>query len=257
MNIPSFRTPPVSEVAAGVQFDQLVPFQTRFFGQFWTEVAKDYPTTQDVPPLQGVDQGTVTLQIMTVPPLRRVLLISRDQQFLIQLQDSRFHHNWRRVNDSTEYPRFPEVYGKFVTTWGLFSDFLKRQGIPQPRLTRYELTYVNEIEISPKTMASDVERFVRMYVSLTNLEFLPSPSSVGSSWQFVLPEGKGQLHANLSHVRKPDGRETAILALNCFGPAASKNYTMPEWFQTAHEWIVRGFADLTTTEAHEKWGRER
>ena len=136
-------------------------------------------------------------------------------------------------------------------------DFLKRQGLSQPRLTRYELTYVNEIEVESETMASDVERFVRLYVSLAHREFLPSPSSVGSNWQFVLPDEKGQLHATLSHVRKPDGKEAAILALNCFGPAANKNYTMPEWFQTAHEWIVRGFADLTTEEAHRAWGRER
>lgn len=197
------------------------------------------------------------MQIMTVPPLRRVLFISKDQQFLIQIQDSRFHHNWRRVNNSTEYPRFPEVYRRFIATWGLFSDFLKREGLPQPRLTRYELTYVNEIAISSETMVSDVEKFVRMYASLTNREFLPSPSSVGTNWQFALPERKGQLHATLSHARKPDGQEAAVLALNCFGPAASKGYTMAEWFQTAHEWIVRGFADLTTAEAHQKWGRER
>jgi len=257
MNIPSFRTPPVSEVAAGVQFDQLSGFQSRFFGQFWSEVSNDYPTTQDAAPLQGVEQATITVQIMNVPPLRRVLLISRDQQFLIQLQDSRFHHNWRKVNDTTEYPRFPEVYKKFVSTWSLYADFLKRQALPQPRLTRYELTYVNEIKVSPQTLAPDVERLVRMYVSLPDREFLPSPSSVGTNWQFVLPEEKGQLHATLSHVVKPDGRDAVILALNCFGPAASKSYTMAEWFQTAHEWIVRGFADLTTKEAHKQWGRER
>jgi uncharacterized protein (TIGR04255 family) len=257
MDIPSFRTPPVSEVAAGVQFHQLTEFQTRYFGQFWGELARDYPTTQDAPPVQGVESGPVTVQIMTVPPLRRVLFISRDQQFLVQVQDRGLHHNWRKVNDDTAYPRFPEVYGRFVTVWELFTDFLKRQSLPQPQITRYELTYVNDIEITPDTMSSDVERFVRLYVSLKHREFLPAPSSVGSNWQFVLPDEKGQLVATLSHVRKPDGREAAILALNCFGPAMSKKYTMSEWFQTAHEWIVRGFADLTTDEAHRKWGRER
>jgi uncharacterized protein (TIGR04255 family) len=256
MNIPSFRTPPVSEVAAGVQFDQITPFQARYFGQFWNEMSADYPETQDAAPVPDAAQGAITMQIMFVPPLRRMLLISRDQQFLIQLQDTRFHHNWRRVNKDTEYPRFPEVYRKFLASWERFVQFVQRQGLPQPRVTRYELTYVNEIEIAQRAAASEVERYVQMYVSLKNREFLPEPASVSAAWQFVLPEGKGQLHANLSPVRKPDGKEAMALALNCVGPA-TKHYAMSEWFQTAHEWIVRGFADLTTAEAHQKWGRER
>lgn len=255
MAIPSFRMPPVSEVAAGLQFAPL-PVQTRHFGQFWTEVAEEYPITQDVPPVPEVGE-TPTVQLLLLPPLRRVLLLSRDRQFLIQLQDSRFHCNWRKLRPDAVYPRFPVVFENFLRQWGRFSDFLKRQGLPEPVPSRYELTYVNEIETRRDSAASDIEQHVRMYVTVPTPEFLPLPSSVGASWQFVLPEGKGQMNANLSHVRKPDNRDAIVLALTCFGTASSKAYSISDWFATAHEWIVRGFADLTTPEAQRRWEREQ
>lgn len=30
---------------------------------------------------------------------------------------------------------------------------------------------------------------------------------------------------------------------------------MEECFEMAHEWIVRGFTDLTSIQAHKQWGR--
>ena len=45
-----------------------------------------------------------------------------------------------------------------------------------------------------------------------------------------------------------------VLNMTCSGQA-SVEYSFPNWFDTAHEWIVRGFTDLTTDEAHKLWGR--
>jgi len=190
-----------------------------------------------------------------VPPLRRMFLISADGQFLLQVQDNRFYCNWRKLSPEVVYPRFPAVYDRFVKNWGLLSDFLRRQGFGDVSPIGYELTYVNEIEVSRESVAQDVAKCVRMYIPLQQPEFLPEPVSVSGLWLYNLPDSKGNLRANLNHLRKPDAREVVALSLSCFG-AASSRVSMADWFETAHEWIVRGFTDLTTPEAHQKWERE-
>jgi uncharacterized protein (TIGR04255 family) len=201
-NSPSYRKPPVSEVAVGLQFDRL-PIQMRHIGQFWTEVAELYPNTEDAPPLPETGEAP-GIELLVIPPLRRSFLISQGGEFLLQVQDNRFYCNWRKLSPDVIYPRFPVVYERFVKGWGLFSDFLKRQGFPEVNPTRYELTYVNEIEVSRESVAQDIAKCVRMYVPRLKPEFLPEPGSVSGLWLYKLPDSKGQLQANLNHLRKPD-----------------------------------------------------
>ena len=252
--LPEFDNPPVLEVVSGVQFDVLPGLQTRHFGQFWNLLKEQFPNTQDAPPLPEVAE-TVQVSIMTMPPLRRMILVSTDNRFVIQLQDSRFHVNWRKTSEADKYPRFKEIYPRFEKLWDQFATFIAQTMVGSLKPNRFELTYVNHIEAAnPTDIVSSIEASVRMY-SWTTMkpEFLPRPNSVSAAWQFPLPDGKGILTANLSH---PERNRRQIVVLNMFaaGPA-SPTYTLDDWFQTAHEWIVRGFTDLTTKTAHEKWGR--
>jgi uncharacterized protein (TIGR04255 family) len=40
-------------------------------------------------------------------------------------------------------------------------------------------------------------------------------------------------------------------------PLSTSDEHLKEWFQVAHEWIVRGFDTLTTPEMHTIWGKKR
>ena len=81
------------------------------------------------------------------------------------------------------------------------------------------------------------------------------------AWQstFQLPKGMGHLDAKLSQARMKDGG-TPVLVLELkaqgIGEKNDRN-SLLEWFEVGHEWIVRGFADLTSTNAQVKlWGLE-
>jgi hypothetical protein len=68
---------------------------------------------------------------------------------------------------------------------------------------------------------------------------------------------KGTATASLSNaIDKKSGNNLLVLIFTCTGPHSDK-YSPREWFDAAHEWIVRSFTDLTTQEAHQKWGREK
>jgi uncharacterized protein (TIGR04255 family) len=250
--IPSYGSPPLTEVACGVQFMAL-PLQTRHVGQFWMEIAGEYPLTQDFPPVP--DAGEVpAISLLMMPPLRRAFLATATTEFVIQLQESRFHHNWRKLSPTVQYPRFGVVFKRFLNVWGQFSDFVKRQGLQEPKPNRYELTYVNEIETLG---AIKIDQAVKLFDwPQVDPKFLPEPQATNIAWSFLLPEAKGVMNVSTNRLTKPDGRSTVLLTLACSGPSANEKYSLDEWFETAHEWIVRGFTDLTTKEAHEVWGRE-
>lgn len=256
--LPSYQKPPVIEVAAGVQFEELKGWQTRYFGQFWSEFAADYPLTQDQPPMPDFVEGGPRLEILTLPPLRRMLLLSKDQNYVIQLQGSRLHFNWRKVKEADEYPRFEKaIFPQFLQVWGRFSNFATSMALGNVRPQRYELTYINHIEPKGDYFAEALQSRVKLFQwspVKTEAKFLTAPTAVNTVWTFSLPEQRGTAQANLSQATRADGRSVLVLGMSCSGPASPK-YSLNEWFATAHEWIVRGFADLTTASAQSEWGR--
>ena len=90
------------------------------------------------------------------------------------------------------------------------------------------------------------------------LKFLPAPRSTNFRFQYPLPNGKGTLHVTVTHGKRvSDQKGVMVLDLTARGPASSEGSDMQQWFDLAHEWIVKGFTDLTTVEAHARWKRER
>jgi hypothetical protein len=76
--------------------------------------------------------------------------------------------------------------------------------------------------------------------------------------QFALPDDKGSLHVTVNHgERRRDKERVLLLDLTARGPGLKDWSDMNVWFQTAHEWIVRGFTDLTAGIAHDRWGRQQ
>lgn len=250
--IPSYGSPPLTEVACGVQFEA-IPMQTRHVGQFWTEIREEYPLTLDLPPVPDLGDAP-GFNVLLMPPLRRAFFATPATDFVIQLQESRFHHNWRKLSPAVQYPRFGPVFSGFLSAWGRFSDFLKRQGLPEPKPNRYELTYVNEIE----TLGSiRIEQAVKLFDwRKIQATFLPEPQATNIAWSFELPDSKGVMNVSTNRFIKPDGRAAVLLTIACSGPSCHDRYSLEEWFETAHQWIVRGFTDLTTDEAHQVWNRE-
>ena len=186
-SLPHYQNPPVIEVAAGVQFEELKGWQMRYFGQFWSELAEDYPFTQDQPPIPQIVEGGPRLEILTAPPLRRMLLLSKEQNYVIQLQESRLHFNWRRVRETDVYPRFEKtIFPQFLQVWGHFSSFATRMALGNVRPQRYELTYVNHIELESDDFARSLESRVRLFQwSNTEAKFLTSPTAASTVWTFA------------------------------------------------------------------------
>lgn len=264
-HLPEYKAPPVIEVVCGVQFESVSGFQSVHFGDFWRQVRDQYPTTQDKPPLQDLletDQGT-TLRadfLADLPPLRRVFCVDASGNFLLQVQPSRFLCNWRKERPDDEYPRYTNAYQRFASGWNHFVRFVKEAGLGLPRSNQYELTYINHIPEGTEPFPVGIEHYLPLLAwrSARSERFLPAPQGAALRLQFTLPEAMGRLHVTVNHGReRPDGKGLLVIDLTARGPAKPDWVDMGQWFGVAHEWIVRGFTDLTSRAAHHTWERQR
>jgi uncharacterized protein (TIGR04255 family) len=262
--LPEYRLPPVIEVVCGVQFAPIPGFLSVHFGEFWQRVKEAYPKAEDRPPLVDVredDQGTAApTEFLELPPLRRAFYADTTGNSLLQLQPSRFLSNWRRERPEDSYPRYTTAMSRFLEGWRTFVSFASETGLGQPKANQYELTYINHIVEHSAPYPAGMESFLPMFAwsAAQSCGFLSPPEAANFRLQFGLPDGMGRLHVTLSHGRrKTDGKGVLILDLTARGPARSDGSDMDAWFTIAHEWIVRGFTDLTSAAAHQAWGREK
>lgn len=248
-----------------MQFEPLTSFRSVHYGEFWQQIKRDYPRTEDRPPLSDlheIQEGTQmkTEGMLDLPPHRRVFYIDSSGNFLLQVQQSRFLSNWRKRGPDDTYPSYVAAFSRFLDGWKAFVDFANSACLNVPLANQYELTYINHIPEGEYPFPEGVEHYLPLFSwkSAQTAKFLSPPEGAMIRLRFALPESRGRLHVTINHgVRTDDNKSVLIIDLTARGPAKPDWADMNEWFALAHEWIVRGFTGLTSPTAHLKWGRTR
>jgi uncharacterized protein (TIGR04255 family) len=265
--LPEFERPPVDEMVMGVQFDPLHNLHAAHLGLFWSRIQKEYPHTEDQTPLSPTVEPsdikpsapTVSAIALTVPPLPRCWFLSEDKTQLIQVQRDRFLRNWRQVKGNEPYPRFTRLAREFQRAWNAFLSFAGEQGLGSVKVNQCELAYINNIEKGVGW--SELGELHGVFPLLNPREqgsFLPSAEALSWQARYKLPEGRGRLHVEVSPIfRGRDMKLVLSFALAARGaPAGDSSEQIAAWFELSHEWIVRSFAELTSSTAHEFWGKK-
>ena len=75
---------------------------------------------------------------------------------------------------------------------------------------------------------------------------------------YCLEENAGRLYvAFIPVIRARDGKEVLQMTLTARGaPKSSSDEDVFGWLDLGRKWIVRGFADFTTAEMHNIWGKQ-
>ena len=256
--LPSYRKPPVIEVVCGLRFEPLQKLKIPHIGQFWEKVRKNFPNCEHAPPL-GL--GPESIDPAVGFPVPRVWLINKADDRLIQVQRDAFIYNWRKRKSRTRYPRYRNIMREFKRTIGVFERYLEESEIGEVRPTECELTYVNHITREHGWQSvSNLGKFVPdLEWRSSSDRFLPDPTRVTWQTTYALPDSKGRLNITLEEaVRKTDDMPMLVLQLSARGKGAEKSpNTLWNWFSVAHEWIVCGFADITSLEVqNEVWERD-
>lgn len=257
--IVDYNSPPLEEVVFGISFDRVKNFPVASYGKYWSTIADRFPKTADRSPLISDDSDFSLDQ-----PLIRTWFVSDNEQKLIQLQQDRFIFNWRRVNsDWRTYPEYQNIFPEFWELFADFSRFVEQEPLKTKlAISQLELTYVNTVPFD--SVSSHVNHLSEILVDHCyrndRERFLARPTDF--NWVSIYPmeSGLGELKISATTAYRADNpKDSALrLSLTCSGsinPHESNPFR--SWFDTAHDYIVRGFADATNREIQEKiWGRK-
>ena len=255
--LPSYKKPPVNEVVCGMRFHTPDKLRIPHIGLLWDKIRAAYPKIQHAPPIASA-KGEIQIDQETGVPIPRVWFINESDDQLVQFQFDRFYFNWRRKQG--DYPRYPHVIKQFESTLNTVELFFKEFELGDFNPIECELSYINHV---PKGEGWDtIETLPKVFSDFVWAQkkerFLPNPANVAWKAEYPLPGKMGRLAVTLNQaIRADDKVPLFVLELNARGfdeSADKKDYR--KWFDVAHEWIVRGFTDITTSEVHKIWERE-
>jgi uncharacterized protein (TIGR04255 family) len=261
-NIPLFREPPVDEVAISVQFRPIDGFLDEHIRDYWKSIRDDYPVAQVMPrietAIESIEPAPVQLPLQHAAVSSRMWLIGEPDDYLVQIQDTRFIQNWR--HREAPYPRFDTLRDLFWSNYRKFMAYLSSTGLPQPQVQQVEVTYIDWI---PSTRPH---------------EFLKpaSNSAIRSAEIDLYPEEQNWLARYLINTQgesierlyvqclpaiqpqKPDLRGSQLgFTFRSARSSGLDESEIAEKINAGRVAIVNAFVDLTTETAHESWRRVR
>ncbi|HTV41571.1 MAG TPA: TIGR04255 family protein [Candidatus Sulfotelmatobacter sp.] len=253
--MPSYENPPVNEVICGIMFKPITALLAPHLGLLWNKFRTEYPTCREAEPLIPVVEsfdGEETGQVdLSVPFLPRMWFVSKDENAVIQVQRDRILHNWRKVRTTDSYPRYSVVKERFTKQCSDFATFLAENELGTIQPLQFEMTYLNHIPAeSGWHTVGDIGKIFPDFNWRSGDRFLARPEKVNWRTSFALPESKGRLHISIQlALRRQDRLPLFVVDLTVRGMGADRTLSgMWPWFDTAREWIVRGFTDITGPE---------
>jgi uncharacterized protein (TIGR04255 family) len=271
--LPEFDSPPVVEVALSVQFESLATLRTPQIGLLWQLYRDRFPTTEEHTPLDSVIERfgvpptprvVAHFQMLSEPPVPRCWFLNMEGTELVQVQQDRFAHNWRKAGDNDTYPRYDRVRTTFENELRRFSEFLLNNKIGVLTPNQCEITYVNHIMSGDgwKTHG-ELGAVITLFTPKYTDDFGPSPEDGRLSVRYTIPndsgEPVGRLHVAVEPVyRSADDMPMLALTLTARGrPLTDDLHGVLSFLDLGREWVVRMFASITTPAMHKIWRRKQ
>ena len=255
--MPHFTTPPLMEVVVGVTFKAISDFKLPHFGMFWETVRDHYPNFELAPIAGDFEE---ILEEATGAPLPRFLMVSKEDDQVLQLQRNRLVFNWRKRGG--DYPNFEAVYKSFAEHYKNLGEFLKSHDISLPGIGQCELAYVNHI---PKGEGWEIPADAAAIFPIVgwnnhDAKIVTNPSAINWQNMFDMPDNLGSLLLKVqTAVRRVDGQP--ILAFELVargGEEAVAPIGMDAWFKAAHYSIGVAFSEFTDDKVQvDRWGRQK
>lgn len=263
MDLPAFKRPPVVERVLTYQFQQLPEFDVVHYGLWYDRIRQRFPIFDRQPMLSRIVEvfplkarPVIQFGLESTPPLPRCVFAASEDDFsrLHQLQPDRFAMNWRRELGH-EYISFEEAKVEFATLWADFGGFCAEQSLTSPQIDLCEVTYVNRIECPAGTQLGDRWKQVFSRTDLSShADWLPNPRVAAINRVYDFQDQRGRLYAEAT-VGTHCGKDVLVLKMTGRTLVEPQSDCV-ERLQLAHDWVVKGFGELTTEEARrDEWGQ--
>jgi len=269
VSLPSFRNPPITEVVVSVAFRDAPALSPVHLGDLWrSKWESTFPTVEEhppyIPPFERLEVPAIGPTIALgfgERPAARLWFVTRDGQELLQVQKDWFACNWRKVRPGDVYDRWPARRDSFVRHLTELDDYVRQHGFGKITPVQCEVTYVNHVQVGDLAKThGELSKIVKLAGKVEGI-FLPGAEQVQVAATFVIRNEEsvpvGRLHVSAQPAAIRDGGEP-IFIINLTARGAPEGEGLEgalTFLNRGREWIVQGFADLTTPEAQEIWGR--
>jgi uncharacterized protein (TIGR04255 family) len=264
-DLPEFDAPPLNEVVLGIQFHPAANYQQVRAFEVWELFRDKFPVVQDqqaLPPTFetfGLPQNPqFNFGMITGASHDRYWFLTKTGDELIQFQQDRLLHNWRKIGDQTnEYPRFEKIVVQFQREIALLEAYFKGLGNDRLMVNQCEVSYINNIGFDDPTSIVLPQHWLA-YVS----ESHPATDEFFYVSRRVLFDdgGKpiGRLHRESATTVDRLGRKILTLTLTVRGrPSAETPEAAIEFITKARRLIAQEFIAMTTQTAQQIWKRTR
>ncbi len=270
-DLPDFDNPPLDEVALSVQFNPIAGLQAPQQGLLWSEFRDAFPRTEQHPPIDPVietfglpQKRAMRFELVSGVPSPRCWFLNKEGTELIQVQQDRFTHNWRKVGETDTYPRYEHVRDQFASELSIFHGFLGKEELGEFVPVQCAVTYINHIVACEAWGAhGELGNVFTNWVNAYSDDFLGEPEQVRFASQFVFSDDHdqplGRLHVSVqSAFRAQDNLPIFVMEMTARGrPDGDGTDGILQFLNKGREMIVRSFASLTTPEMHKIWGRKK
>jgi hypothetical protein len=229
---PRFATPPVEQVALAVYFSPLLGLQSVDVGRFWERLRDQFPTYGDAPvlpqvPVEVEGSGAFSINFQLGPAAgTRTTFQTPIGERMVQIQGDRVVLNWHRTVDAPDYPGYDLLRPELLDVLKHLRATCSEVGVGQPQASQVEVRLDVRYPITDGT-----GRFLgRLYVNA-------GPAVAAAPGLAPRPVHLLQLFARVL----PPSSDTVAAA--------------PEALDIGHEWVVNGFAAITTQPMHRVWGQ--
>ena len=267
--LPYFERPPVVETVLGVHFDPLPGLRNVDLVLAWQMLGEEHwPSVVEVAPLPPISEKFgdkhkwakkgLGIKVGTDISMRLQIKNVADDR-MVQMQNGRFHYNWRKQHEANEYPRYATVRSEFDSTFERFQRFVRERKLGEVRPNQWELTYVNHIEQGalwqlPTDWYAVLPGLLGRAAGIAGIRF----ESTGGESHFELEPERGRLHISLRHGRGKgegdDESEFLVLELTARGPiTATAGLDLDNGLNLGHETIVSTFVAITSDKAQRHW----
>lgn len=253
----TFNRPPLVEVSFGLSFAALRDLRTAHFGAFWSRLRPDFTETADKPLVADSPGMSSFVGGEEWFPLPRVWYIHRDKEQILQLQTDRFYFNWRRIPESSLYPRFDSLQPVFRSYVQKLREFVESEGLGVLDITGCELSYTNHIYKNEGW--SDLSEVSQVFPQLSCCASKTLGQPLGFMWQSVFNQQDLRLTADVKYgsTREDPKRELFIFEMRAKSRQKMADLeTVHATLSRSNEAIVDAFVTLTSDRVQkEHWDR--
>lgn len=272
--LPKFDLPPVVETVMGVYFRPQPRLTNPVLTRFWLEkLSVDFPGVEERAYLEspvvrfGPDLLTParSLSVRWAAHEReptRLWLQNESGNHILQLQRSALLANWLR--DATQqYVDFAERKASYDQILQELIAFVDHSGFDPltPKLAM--VRYINHVPLEQLDgLPEAYQSTLCGWSNDTSDDWLPAADQLTFNLGYPFPESHGRLDVVVSPAKQLSDEQfriridlTAIINLADMSGQDDWNVAL-QAIDQAHEWVVRGFASLTTPTMHQQWKRQ-